>query len=124
MFTKRLKIIAASGIVIFTIAAWCYVHSVLRPEASIRASLLELAPLGTDKAEVRALAEKRGWVYPDSKEQSYIRIKASGDCPVTVVGGILGRYPFPCRIVVVANWEFDASNHLVDVVVIKASEPD
>jgi len=122
--TRRLKIIIALGIAIIAVTAWCYSHSLWRPEESIRASLLELTPLGTDKAAARTLAEKRGWVDPNYKEQSYIRIKASGDCAVTVVGGLLGRYSFPRRIVVVANWEFDASNHLVDVLVIKASDTD
>jgi len=122
MFTKRLSIIAALGVVIIATTAWFYSHSLFRPEARIRASLLKQTPLGTGKTEVRTLVEKQGWVDPSFKEQSYFRFNLSGGVPVTAIGGRLGHYSFPYSTVVSAIWEFDSSNRLVNISVIKASD--
>jgi hypothetical protein len=101
---------------------WFYSHSLFRPEARIRASLLKQTPLGTGKTEVRTLVEKQGWVDPSSKEQSYFRFNLSGGVSVTAIGGRLGHYCFPRSMVVSAIWEFDPSNRLVDISVIKAGD--
>lgn len=122
MFTRRLSIIAALGVVIIAITTWFYSYSFFRPEARIRASLLKQTPLGTDKTEVRTLVEKQGWVDPSSKEQSYFRFNLSGGVSVTAIGGRLGHYSFPHSTVVSATWEFDSSNRLVDILVIKVSD--
>src|ERR1700690_3322255 len=119
MSAKRLLFIVVSGFVNLAMTAWFYSHSLLRPEASIRASLLSQTPLGTSKTKVRALAEKHGWLDPSTQAQSFVLVNLSARNSVTTIRGRLGHYLFPRRRTVSAIWEFDSSNRLVNILVIK-----
>jgi len=124
ILTKRLKIIIISGVVIIAFTEWFYSHSLLRPEQSIRASLLKQTPLGSEKAEVQAFAQKRGWLRADSPETRVTEYASGSGIEVTISSGTLGHYRIPFSTLVVANWKFDTSNHLVDITVGKASDSD
>jgi hypothetical protein len=121
---KRLLVIAAIGVVLIAGTFWVYSRSLLAPESTIRASLLKQTPLGSSKAEVRAVVDKRGWADPDNKgELGGIRFSDSGQKLITTsIGGRLGHYSFPYSTDVFAVWEFDPSNRLIEIQVTKASD--
>jgi hypothetical protein len=112
---KRPLIIGIAGIAI-VIAAWCYLRPVLKSEASIRASLLAQTPVGSSMDEVRALAEKHGWIGPAVRTDSYMAFYPhTTGVNITAFAGCLWHDPFPCRTRVVATWEFDDSHRLYDI---------
>jgi hypothetical protein len=112
---KPAPIIGLIGIVAIFVA-WSYLRPALTPEASIRALLLAQTPVGSSMDEVRAFAQKRGWIGPAPQLQSYMifRPRTSG-VEVTSFSGRLWRDPFPYRTIVGAGWEFDSSNRLYDI---------
>jgi len=112
---KRPLIIAIAGIAV-VIAAWFYLRPALMSEASIRASLLAQMPVGSSMDEVRALAQKQGWVESLSRIDSYMIFPpGTSGMTVTAFSGRLWHDPFPYRTEVGATWQFDASNRLYDI---------
>jgi len=97
-------------------AAWFYLRPAFRSEASIRTSLLAEMPVGSSMTEVRALAEKRGWIEPGVKFDSYTIVSTgTTGVSVTAFSGRLRPDPFPYRTEVGATWQFDQSNRLFDI---------
>ena len=114
MLMKRMPAIGISGIVV-VIIAWLYLRPALMSEATIRASLLAQTQLGSSMDDVRALAEKNGWIEPGVKLTSYEAFGTGTGIVVNAFSGRLKHDPFPYRTEVGATWEFDPSNHLVNI---------
>jgi hypothetical protein len=118
MHTKRLAVIGVSGVVV-VLAAWIYLRPALMSESSVRASLLSQTPLGSSIEEVRILAERRGWIEPGAKLTSYMTFETGTGTEVTTFAGRVRHDPFPYRTTVSATWEFDPSNRLVNISVLR-----
>ena len=115
MSARRLVILLTSAIIILG-GAWLYLRPALAPEASIRASLLAQTPLGSTMDEVRALAERQGWIEPgDVHLANYMTFVSGTGTVVTAFAGRSRHDLFPYRSAVTATWEFDSSNRLVNV---------
>jgi hypothetical protein len=118
MRTNRLVVMGVSGVVVL-LATWLYLRPALTSEAGIRASLLGQTPLGSRTDEVRMLAEKRGWVEPGTRLDSYMGFAAGTGRVVSALSGRIRHDPFPYRTAVSATWKFDASNRLVNISVMR-----
>jgi len=105
------------------ITAWVYSHSLWAPEDTIRTSLLKETPLGTAKADVQNLVQQHGWADTNFSGELGLHVTSSGQRTITTcIGGRLGHYSFPNSTFVLAVWEFDPSNRLVEITVTKASD--
>jgi hypothetical protein len=135
MSTKRSLIIALSGVVIVAIiGVWVFSLSLLRSEASIRASLLKQTPLGTSSVEVRAFIDKQKWVVDKKQELDYWIYLSSNDRlwhqdsklrEVIFTNSFnvhIGHYWLPLPVTVTAFWGLDTSNRLIDIWVVKDME--
>lgn len=112
---NRPIIIGITGITIIIVAWFCF-RPALRSETSIQASLLMQTPLGSNMDEVRAFAQKQGWIGPAPRIDSYMIFPShSSGVAVTAFGGLVWHDPFPYRTLVAATWEFDPSNKLYNV---------
>ena len=118
MFPRRLLIVAASGgLVVF--AAWLYLRPAWESEARIRNGLLEVTPLGSNMSDVRSLAESRGWIQPHVQSESYMGFSTEAGIDLAAFSGQLRQDPFPYRTAVSATWEFNQSNKLVNIKVLR-----
>src|SRR6185312_12330187 len=112
---NRPIIIGITGITIIIVAWFCF-RPALRSETSIQASLLTQTPLGSNMDTVRVFAQKRGWIGPAPRIDSYtIYPGHAPSVTVTAFGGLVWHDPFPYHTLVAATWEFDPSNRLYDV---------
>jgi hypothetical protein len=123
MRTNRLLILGGLGAILLAVA-WVYFRPALTPEASVRASLLAETPLGTSMDAVRTSAERHGWVQPGAQLTGYMTFATSTGTvgTGTVVNAFSGRLrhdPFPYRTSLSATWEFDLSNRLVNISVVR-----
>jgi hypothetical protein len=118
MRNKRLVFIGASGAIILVVA-WLYLRPALMSEAGVRASLLAETPLGSSMDEVRVLAEKQGWIEPGVRLEGYETFATGTGMVVNAFSGRLRNDPFPYRTAVSATWEFDLSNRLVNISVVR-----
>ena len=102
--------------VIISISVWFFSHSYLRSEASIRASLLKLTPIGTNATEVRLFVKKQGWLVPNYIGNTGFLKQVSG-LPSEVVGvtSIQGNLDDFLNRNVTAYWGFDSSGNLIDI---------
>lgn len=112
---KRTLIVVAILIVI-ALGAWIYLRPALTPVAEIRTSLLAQTPVGSSMEEVRAFAQKHGWIgsTPLMEEYSIIRHQLP-EVQVTGFPGWMPHDPFPYRSSVHIRWQFDSSNRLYDI---------
>jgi hypothetical protein len=117
MFARRLIIIGVFGLIL--VAACLYLRPAWESEASIRIALLKVTPLGSSMGEVRSLAESRGWIQPDIRTDSYMTFGTVGGTDVTAFSGRLRQEPFPYRTAVAATWEFNRSNQLVNIRILR-----
>lgn len=118
MFPRRLLIVAASGGSV-VLAAWLYLRPAFESEARIRNGLLEVTPLGSSMSDVRSLAEGEGWIQPHVQSESYMGFSAGTGIDLTAFSGQLRHDPFPYRTAVSATWEFNRSNQLVNIKVLR-----
>ncbi len=118
MHPKRPLVVAASGVVVL-LAAWVHLRPAWESEEDIHNALLRVTPLGTSMTEVRSVAESRSWIRPDVRTDSYITFATGTDTDVTALSGQLRHDPFPYRTSVVATWEFNGSNRLVRISVLR-----
>ena len=118
MFVKRPAIVAASGALVL-LAAWLYLRPAWESETAIRDSLLKVTPLGSSISEVRSLAASRGWVQPDARVDSYVAFSTGAGLDVSAFSGRLRHDPFPYRTAIAATWEFNRSNQLVNISVLR-----
>jgi hypothetical protein len=118
MWTKRSRIITAVGALII-FAAWLYLHPAWQSTTSIRNSLLCTTPLGTKMPDVRELAKRRGWIT-EARLDSYGTVVENGALiPISAFFGHLRHDPFPYRTSVGVTWEFNSSNELVNIRVLR-----
>lgn len=119
MKTRQI-LIAAIGIasILMTCIA-VYSRSLLRTEASIRASLLEQMPLGSKAENVRTWVEQAGWLdHQYNGSSGYLRQESGRPgqiVGVTSICGHLGTYYAPLRVDVTVFWGFDVNGRLIDV---------
>jgi hypothetical protein len=116
---KRSLIVGLVGTAII-IAVSFYLRPAFIPETSIRASLLAQTPIGSSMDEVRAFAQKQGWIDSTPRLDSYMIFPpGTRGVEVTAFSGLLWRDPFPYRTQVQATWQFDFnnSNRLYDICV-------
>jgi hypothetical protein len=118
MFAKRSVVIAGSGVLVLC-AAWLYLHPAWQSSASIRESLLQATPLGSSMAEVRSFAERKGWIQPNARLHSYMAFITGTGMDVSAFSGELRHDPFPYRTSVGTTWEFNRSNQLVTILVLR-----
>lgn len=91
-------------------------HPLRRSEVSIRRWLEKTTPLGSSLSDVQATAARRGWY--DARAQG-----SDGNTTGTYVRGELGDYQgLPFRTYVTVFWEFDASNRLSDIRIVKTKD--
>jgi hypothetical protein len=114
MKARRTYIVAGLLVVL---AAGRYLRPAWESEASIRIALLEVTPVGTSLEHVRSLAESRGWIPPDVRTDSHVAFGTGTD--LIAFSGPLRRDPFPYRTVVAATWEFNRSNQLVNIRILR-----
>jgi hypothetical protein len=82
----------------------------------IQASLLAQTPIGSSMDQVRTFAEKQGWLTPPVRLDSYMTFgPGNNGTETTAFAGRVQVDPFPYRTVVIATWEFDASNRLFQI---------
>jgi len=112
---KRTLIIAVI-LLLIAFAAWDRFRPQLTPVATIRTSLLSQTPVGTGMDEVRAFAQKRGWIGPTPQMEEYAIIRHKlPEVQVTGFPGWMPHDPFPYRSRVFIRWQFDPSNRLYDI---------
>jgi len=112
---KRPLIMVLVGIAVI-IPAWFYLRPAFMSEASIRASLLAQMPIGSSMEQVRAVAQKQGWIESTARLDSYMIFPpGSPGLTVTAFSGRLRHDPLPYRTEVGATWQFDPSNRLYDI---------
>jgi len=88
-------------------------------EASVRASLLTQTPIGSSMETVRTLAERQGWIQSGEKLTSYLSFSTGTGTVVNAFAGQVRHDPFPYQTAISATWEFDLSNRLVNVSVVR-----
>jgi hypothetical protein len=116
MLKKRKLTIAVLTLAIIAISTWLYSHSLLRSEASIRASLLKQMPLGSSSVDVREFVDKHGWrVSNYVGNTGFVKQEAGASSKVIGVTSIRGNLGDYWLMNVTAFWGFDSSNRLVDV---------
>jgi hypothetical protein len=122
MFSKRLWLIVATGLVC-VVAAWFYrSHSGLASEADLRAGLIQKIPMGSSKAEVQAYAAKQSWCNPISSAGEFSRIGPGKDfIPNNTLGWEISHYSIRQNVKVIAEFEFDESDRLYDITVSKVA---
>ena len=112
---KRTLIIAAILIGIIY-AAWIHFRPQLTPVAGIRTSLLSQTPVGSSMEDVRAFAQKQGWIGPTPLMEDYEIFRHHlPSMHVTGFPGWMPHDPFPYRSAVFIRWQFDSSNLLYDI---------
>jgi len=127
MGMKRTLALGIVGILFIAIALLIASCSPMRSETSIRASLLKHTPVGSSASEVRAFAEKKGWLdqtYAGTNLGFYKQEPGEPPYPVGVssLRGDLGHYYLPFRTDVAAFWGFDTNGRLIDVWVWKETD--
>ena len=106
-----MHILIVGGIAVAVlVTAWMASNPLRRSDASVRAWLLTKTPLGSSRAEVRAVLEQQGW-----QEARFHQTRPSPAAD-PFLGGEIGSYQgFPWYTSVRALWEFDSSDRLVDI---------
>jgi len=118
--SKQLKIfiLTIAGVAIgasFVISVLLF-NPLRRPDAGVRAWLLNRMPLGSSSQEVRAYAEKQGWFNVN-------RQGSDGHTSGTYIRGELGRYrSIRFYTYVTVFWEFDSSNRLAEIRIWKTTD--
>jgi hypothetical protein len=108
--------IAVSGVVIIAIGVWFFSHSLLWSAANIRALLLRQTPLGTRSTDVRAFADKHGWLVRNYVwSTGFLKLESSKPNQVIGVTSIEGNLGDFLNMNVTAYWKFDSSNRLIDI---------
>jgi hypothetical protein len=103
-------------LVVIASAAWIRFRPQLTPVASIRTSLLSQTPVGSSREDVRAFAQKQGWIGPTPQMEEYAIIQSHlPEVQVTGFSGWMPDDPFPYRSAVAIRWQFDSSNRLYDI---------
>jgi hypothetical protein len=118
MSTKRSAILACSGLLVVAVA-YLHLHPAWEPPAHIRDSILQVTPLGTSMSEVRSLAERKGWLQPDVHVDTYTAFGTGTPVAASALSGQLRHDPWPYRTSVRATWEFNGSNQLVNISVLR-----
>jgi hypothetical protein len=109
-------LIAVSGVVIIAMGVWFFSHSLLWPAANIRALLLQKTPLGTSSTDVRAFADKHGWLVRNYVwSTGFLKLESGKPDQVIGVTSIEGNLGDFLDMNVTAYWEFDGRNRLIDI---------
>jgi hypothetical protein len=98
--------------------ACLYYHPAWESPATIRDSLLHVTPLASTMAEVRSVAERKGWA-PSDLVDNYVPLSTGTGLDVTAFSAEIRHDPFPYRTSVQATWEFNRSNQLVNISVLR-----
>jgi len=69
--------------------------------------------------DVRSSAESRGWIQSDTRVVGYTAFSTGTGIDVRAFSGQLRHDPFPYHTAVAATWEFNRSNQLVNISVLR-----
>ena len=126
---KKNLTIGLIGIAVVAAAAAGAFNPLRKSEEKIKQVLLQATPLGTSKADVRSVADKKRWLdgrYAGTT--GFLKQEAGKESQVigvTSIRGHLGSYrnfPIPLLTDVNAFWAFDGDSRLVDVWVWKTTD--
>jgi hypothetical protein len=116
MSKNRTLIVAVSGVVIIAMGVWFFSHSLLWSAANIRTLLLQQTPLGTSSTDVRAFADKHGWLVRNYVwSTGFLKLESGKPDQVIGVTSIEGNLGDFLDMNVTAYWEFDGRNRLIDI---------
>jgi hypothetical protein len=108
---RRLFTFVVAAAVIVGLCFWCLDSPLRRSDAEIRSWLLTRTPLGSDLSRCQAVIETEGW---------HVHQATSMNHRITVrLGGYQG---WPWYVWVDATWDFDESDQLVGIKIVRTED--
>lgn len=113
---RTLFAVIALVAVVVGLVTWCLSNPLRRSDADIRLSVLQKTPLGIELSHVETISANENWNARPYRGDS-------GRGPGNALRGHLGSYQgLPWHVRVDAVWEFDASNKLKDIRIVRTSD--